>query len=301
MDAIKDLIDQEIATLNDKVAKETASTWELNVLGQSYPLNMTMTKAPEVDGEIVKLNFDGLFDEPANQYGFKMDSHGYFPDYDAQKEQVWIHENTANTLLMDAIAAGYTMDFPAADLMPAFKEVSDAYPNATFSTKTTISPVNEGTPVRFTKANGVMLGNDKDLKLTMDLFADDKKIVEMGIVAMANMNFTMDKTITFFPKFSNVETFSAMVKSSEVPLKPGKLYTEIIEVYYNKQLQAFNDKYKNGIPVASLMPELGMISGVLRNATMNTQVADGWMFGGFSMQEDLTKFDQEYELKFLSN
>jgi hypothetical protein len=66
-------------------------------------------------------------------------------------------------------------------------------------------------------------------------------------------------------------------------------------------MAAFNLKYKAGIPVASLMPELGMISGILKNATMNTQVADGWMYAGFSMQEDLTKFDNEYELKFLAN
>jgi hypothetical protein len=213
--AIGTLIDNEIQILNKKVTDETAQSFEVNLLGKSYPLNMTMTKAPEVDGDIVKINFDGLFDEPANYHGFAMDSHDYFPDVDAQKEQVWFHENTANTLLKDAIAAGYTIDFDAADLMPAFKEVTDAYPNATnFTTKTTISPINEGTPVRFTKANGIMIGNDKDLKLTMDLYADDAKVVTIGVEAMFNMNFVMDQHITFFPNFKDVRTFSAMVKTS---------------------------------------------------------------------------------------
>lgn len=231
-----------------------------------------------------------------------MDSHGYFPKIEAQKEQVWIHENTVNTLLMDAVTAGYSIDRDAAELMPAFKEVSDAYPNATkFTTKTSISPNNTGTPIRFTKDQGVMMGADKDLKFSMDLYADDKKVITFGIESMFNMDFIMDKTITFFPRFKNAEVFSAMVKNSEVPLKPGKGYTQIMEVYITKMIEAFNTKYEKGIPVGSLMPELSMISGILKNATMTPHVADGWMYAGFSMQEDLNKFDDAYELKFLTN
>lgn len=295
-------IDKEIQILNQKVANETAYTFDLDVLGKNYPLNMTMTKAPEVDGEIIRLNFDGLFNQPENYAGYKMDSHGYFPQIEAQKEQFWIHENTINTLLMDAVNAGYSIDRDASELMPAFPEVTSKYPNATnFTTKTSISVDNQGTPIRFLKDQGVMMGADKDLKFTMDLYADDKKVITFGLESMFNMEFIMDNKITFFPKFKNAEVFTASVKHSEVPLKPGKGYTQIMEVYITSLIKAFNTKYEKGVPVASLMPELAMISGVLRNATMTPHIADGWMYAGFSMQEDLNKFDESYELKFLTN
>merc|ERR1719198_2265943 len=104
--------------------------------------------------------------------------------------------------------------------------------------------------------------------------ADDKAVVTLGLTAMFNLDFYMNEKITFFPNFKNVEVFSAMVKHSEVPLHDGKVYSEIMEVYLNKACTAFNAKYKDGINI-----------GILKNATMTTRVADGWMYGGFSMQQ----------------
>lgn len=294
------VIDSEIQKLNQKVASETAYTFDINILGKQYPLNMTMTKAPEVDGEVVRLNFDGLFNQPENNAGFKMDSHGYFPHIEAQMEQVWIHENTFNSLVMDAIRAGKSVELDAANLI---KEVADSYPKAkNYTTKTTIRDANKGSPIRLNVNDGIMIGHDKDLRFIMDLYADDIKVIQFSLTAMFRANFTMDKTFTFFPVLNDPQVITASVMHSEVPLKAGLHYDDVMKAYLSSAIDGFNTKYAKGVPVASLMPELGMISGVLKNATVSPQVANGWMFAGFSMQEDLNaKIDEPYELKFLAN
>ena len=135
----------------------------------------------------------------------------------------------------------------------------------------------------------------------MDLYADDAVVCSFGLTAMLNMNFTMSEQLAFFPNFKDVETFDADLKKCNVPMNPGKHYTEIFNSYATKAVEAFNAKYAKGIPIGALVPELAMIAGVLKNATMTPYLADGWMYAGFSMQADLPHAAEDYELKFLSN
>lgn len=60
---VSKLIDTQINELNAMVMNQTEYTWDLNLLSNKYPLNMTMTKAPEIakDSNLIKLNFDGTF------------------------------------------------------------------------------------------------------------------------------------------------------------------------------------------------------------------------------------------------
>jgi hypothetical protein len=262
-----------------------------------------MSKAPEVDGEIVRLNFDGLFDEPTDNVPiFEMDSHTYYPQIESQKEQVWIHENTINTLVRNMAADGAQATLDATTLMKAFPEIANLSKGANFTTKTSLHPMNEGVPVHMTVKDGIMVGANKDLKLKMELYADDKLQCNFDIGAMAKVNFTMWNTV-FYPRINEVEVLSAQVKHCEVPLHPGKQYDEIFDRYFSGFVTAWNTKYDAGVALGELVPVLGMISGVLHNSTLTPYVADGWMMGGFSMQEDMTSkvAEESYELKFLTN
>jgi len=127
----------------------------------------------------------------------------------------------------------------------------------------------------------------------MDLLADDAVVCSFGMTTMLNMNFTMSDMWTFYPNFKDVETFDADMKKCEVPMNPGKHYTEIVNSFATKAVEAFNAKYAKGIPIASLMPELGMISGVLKNATISPYLFDGWMYAGFSMYQDMPQLATE--------
>jgi hypothetical protein len=57
------LIDTQINSINKMVHEQTEYTWDFGLLSKNYPLNMTMTKAPEIakDSHLIKLNFDGTF------------------------------------------------------------------------------------------------------------------------------------------------------------------------------------------------------------------------------------------------
>lgn len=58
-----------------------------------------------------------------------------------------------------------------------------------------------------------------------------------------------------------------------------------------------------GWPLANLDPQLGMLTGLLKNSTMSTQVTDGYMMLGFEMQADLPNamppLAAAHELNFL--
>jgi len=100
------MIDTEIGKINAMVANEGPYTFDLALknINKNFPLNMTMTKAPQIakNSDLILLNFDGLFHKPPTGNGaeFPMVNHTYFPQLtDAQYDQFWIHENMVNSLL----------------------------------------------------------------------------------------------------------------------------------------------------------------------------------------------------------
>jgi hypothetical protein len=97
------LIDTQIDKINSMVTNQTEYTWDLSLIDKKYPLNMTMTKAPEIakDSNLIKLNFDGSFHKSAGH--LLPYTHDFFPDMTGtHREQIWIHENTLNTLFSSA-------------------------------------------------------------------------------------------------------------------------------------------------------------------------------------------------------
>lgn len=48
------------------VTNEDPYTFVVNTLGKDFPLNLTMTAAPQVGNDLIQVYFDGLFDIPAN-------------------------------------------------------------------------------------------------------------------------------------------------------------------------------------------------------------------------------------------
>lgn len=60
------------------------------------------------------------------------------------------------------------------------------------------------------------------------------------------------------------------------------MFESILNQFFTK----WNADSKKGINIAVLDPEIGMIGGLLKNATLTPHVTDGWYYGGFSMQSD---------------
>jgi hypothetical protein len=74
------LIDTQIDKINSMVTNQTEYTWDLSLIDKKYPLNMTMTKAPEIakDSNLIKLNFDGSFHKSDGH--LLPYTHDFFPD-----------------------------------------------------------------------------------------------------------------------------------------------------------------------------------------------------------------------------
>merc|ERR1711990_75110 len=63
-------------------------------------------------------------------------------------------------------------------------------------------------------------------------------------------------------------------------------FNMIFQSIFDSQVRDWNIKHKDGTPLGALDPQLAMISGLIKNSTMSPYVADGWMYGGFSMAAD---------------
>ena len=105
------MIDKQVHKINKMVANENKTTFEfpLSLMGQKLPLNLTMTHSPLTakNSDLIELYFNGLFDynKAQTSVSLPMDITNYPPRIEnSHTEQVWIHEETIDSLIMAADA-----------------------------------------------------------------------------------------------------------------------------------------------------------------------------------------------------
>lgn len=59
-------IDAEVEKIDEMLAQEGPYTFDMPIFGKTYPLNLTLTSAPKIGGDLIEINFDGLFDLAEN-------------------------------------------------------------------------------------------------------------------------------------------------------------------------------------------------------------------------------------------
>jgi hypothetical protein len=77
------VVDTEINAFNKMIANEGPYTFDVPLLGASFPLNLTMTSAPSISGDLIQMNFDGLFDDAENttsQFNFPIEVNAEWPE-----------------------------------------------------------------------------------------------------------------------------------------------------------------------------------------------------------------------------
>merc|ERR1712178_435642 len=116
-----------------------------------------------------------------------------------------------------------------------------------FALSLSLSPRNEGTPITMTQADGIMLGGNKDLLVDFDLLASNATVskdhvVKFQAVASAKANLTMQEVMVY-PSVKAITVDSCIVKSSSIPLGPGKLYSKLLSNYLTQISAKFNEKY----------------------------------------------------------
>ena len=302
---VSQLIDTQINKINDMVTNQTEYTWDFTLLSQHYPLNMTMTTAPNlaVDSNLIKLNFDGTFHkEKGHQAPYNID---YFPDIaGTHREQLWIHQNTLNTLVSSAAEFYKDIEFssPAMNknlllVLPELKTVCGDSCNFTFA----VNPRDTDKMVTLTRANGIVIGGPKtmfDVELFVKTEAMDapKSVLTFETAMQMKVNFTMSNVI-FYPVFKSSDFWNTNLTKSSVEMGSHK-YDLVLDSVTTLMGQTYNQMHKAGIPIAALDPDLAMIGGLIKNSTMSPYVADGWMYAGFSMAADAPYYHELYEPTF---
>ena len=147
------------------VTNQSEYTWDFSLLSKNYPLNMTMTTAPNlaVDSKLIKLNFDGTFHKKNGH--LVPYTHDYFPDISGtHREQMWIHQNTLNTLVSSAAEYYKDIEFSSPTMtddlllvLPELKDICGDSCNFTFA----VNPRDTDSMITLTRANGIIMGGPK--------------------------------------------------------------------------------------------------------------------------------------------
>lgn len=103
-----------VKNLNKMIANEQPMDFEVP-LDKLAGLNLTMTTAPAIvkDSDLLVVNFDGLVDRltGVSNKGMRGDIKNYAPRLQhSNNEQFWIHEDTFNSVLMEASSLVFPME-----------------------------------------------------------------------------------------------------------------------------------------------------------------------------------------------
>jgi hypothetical protein len=63
---LSSFIDAKVSDINEMIAQESDYTFSVPIFGKNYPLNLTMTAAPKIGGELIQFYMDGQFDVAEN-------------------------------------------------------------------------------------------------------------------------------------------------------------------------------------------------------------------------------------------
>ena len=203
-------IDLEINKINDMIANEGEYTFVLPLMGNSLPLNLTMTHAPTTKDNLIELFFNGIFVMPKNS-SKKFDFDGDITDYPprlehSHSEQFWLHEDTIDSLLDVAGEMLFPIMVYSEDinkqLLQIFYELRKYYGSAVnthlgFS----LLPGNDKT-VSFDRVKGITVGDRGDVKITIDIICSNATTTNDTAVTLEmdldmNANITMQNLIVY--------------------------------------------------------------------------------------------------------
>jgi hypothetical protein len=211
------------------LAQEGPYTFDVAILGKSYPLNLTMTASPKIGSNTMQFYMDGLFDLEPNA----TDSHNFPKEINSEwpkrfehshSEQFYIHESMLNSLfrLLDDSYFPYTLKSKNLDqaVKSAFPELAQKYGSeVSIGLSITMTPNNTATPIKINKS-GIVLGSLDDVTTTMSILCSNSSVkneeaVVFGMNLEAQGNFTM-KDLIFYPKVDAVLVQNTMVKKAHV-------------------------------------------------------------------------------------
>lgn len=147
-------------------------------------------------------------------------------------------------------------------------------------------------------ANGIVIGGPHtflDVELSVVKGADEapQSLLTFETAMKLEANLTMSNVV-FYPVFKSSSFWNTTLTKSAVEMG-SHMYDHIFDNITMAMGNAWNEKYKAGVPIGAFDPQLAMIGGLIKNSTMSPYIADGWMYAGFSMAADAPYYHQLYE------
>lgn len=146
-----------------------------------------------------------------------------------------------------------------------------------------------------TMKDGIKVGDVKDTLVKLDVQFDkcgmdnsiegNQTLLSFNANMEATLNFTMQDTV-FFLFGNSFKLKNVKLVDSKVEVNKTRDFEVIFESIFANEIEVWNTKHKDGVPLGALDPQLAMIGGLLKNTTMSTAVADGWLYAGFDMAAD---------------
>lgn len=250
---------------------------------------------------MIKLNFDGRFHPAQVMNGYY--NHPYFPEISkAHREQLWVHENTFNSLIMSASSDYFPMqaDFEGLDnaVLEELPELQKVCKDKCNISLTLDIKKNDYPKMKITQEKGITVG-DSGNALVIDVMVSNathktpSSVLTFETYYKMQANFTM-ANVVFYPVFQGMSfCYTNLTKQS---ILMGN--HDYVKVLYNVTKiagQNWNKKYEAGIPIGAFNPQLAMVGGLIKNSTISPYVSDGWLYAGFSMAADAPYYHKLYE------
>ena len=64
-------------------------------------------------------------------------------------------------------------------------------------------------------------------------------------------------------------------------------YTELFQSVFDDLTDDANIEFRKGITLDQISPDLHLLSEILYNTTISPFMADGWLYAGFSIENDV--------------
>jgi hypothetical protein len=302
---ISNLIDSEIQKLNKAVAAEGPFTFDIPVLKKANAaVNLTMTEAPDFETQdLIKLYMNGLFVQNGTS-PLSIDGIARPPRLQHNtSEQIWIHEDMIDSLLHAGAKTffPYTIksDVIAAQLKQVFQELKSYYGNDVEVALQATLAAADAKSVRFNTESGIIIGDKDDTLTTLAVICSNSTVKNHTAFELTmNLEAHVRLSIFDFVAFPNVGDI--FVENTKVSKDNIGLYAHNFNTLFTNILKAqandINMKYsQQGWPLSNINPAIGLLSGIIKDFTVNPFFFDQFMFIGFEMAADMPTFNEQKE------
>lgn len=258
------------------------------------PLNMTMTQAPEFSNEKdeIMVHIDGEF--VSDDMSKFVHADPTWANYTSikQKEQLWIHQSTINSMLYDlnkTLPGGKHSSFQNQTEV-LLKELTAKYgADMDCSGMVAFPKVSNSEPVTISKESGVSIGDASQggLKMKIDFMCAAKNATEKELAVTIetgmhlNLQFAWDD-FTFYAKFAEPQLMQSVVTPVTIELDEGHEWdTEMTQVLKDVT-DGLNAKYGEVFDLRKINPLISYAAMNLKHSILTPFVEDEFVLAGFS-------------------